>query len=157
MEDFGFASNFMLPINIESIFQGTLRPMPKSSKRKDDPSENDVCQPSSTQISLATPRQSLDPQAAEWSLKSNMLPMDSDEMENWCEGVSHMLLSDAFVPISEGTGENSTELKVFVLSSPHKDEQITLSPTRSEEMPSEISSDVCYFKNQFNAVHNNWF
>ncbi len=156
MEDFGFASNFMLPINIESIFQGTLRPMPNHQK-KDDPSENDVCQPSSTQISLATPQQSLDPQAAEWSLKSNMLPMDSDEMENWCEGVSHMLLSDAFVPISEETGENSTELKVFVLSSPHKDEQITLSPTKSEETPSEISSDVCYFKNNFNAVHNNWF
>ncbi len=46
-----------------------------------------------------------------------------------------MLLSDAFVPISEETGENSTELKVFVLSSPHKDEQITLSPTKSEESP----------------------
>ncbi|XP_016332082.1 uncharacterized protein LOC107680617 isoform X2 [Sinocyclocheilus anshuiensis] len=106
--------------------RGTLHPMPKLSKRKADPSENDLCPPSSTQTSLATPQQSLDPQAAEWSLKSNMLPMDSDEMENWCEGVSHMLLSDAFVPVSEETGENSTELKVFVLSSPHKHEQISL-------------------------------
>ncbi|KAF4113014.1 transcription factor TFIIIB component B'' homolog isoform X2 [Onychostoma macrolepis] len=122
--------------------RGTLHPIPKLSKRKDDPSENDLCQPSSTQTSVATPQQSLDPQAVEWSLKSNMLPMDSDEMENWCEGVSHMLLSDAFVPVSEETGENSTELKVFVLSSPHKDEQIGFSPTKSEETPSEISSDV---------------
>ncbi len=146
----------MLSINIESIFQGTLHPMPKLSKRRDDPSENDLCQPSSTQTSLATPQQSLDPQAAEWSLKSNMLPMDSDEMENWCEGASHMLLSDAFVPVSEETGENSTELKVFVLSSPHKDEQIDFSPTKSEETPSEISSDVCHFKKHLAAVHN-WF
>uniref|UniRef100_A0A9J7YUG2 Myb-like domain-containing protein n=1 Tax=Cyprinus carpio carpio TaxID=630221 RepID=A0A9J7YUG2_CYPCA len=122
--------------------RGTLRPMPKLSKRKDDPSENDLGQPSSTQTSLATPQQSLDPQAAEWSLRSNMLPVDSDEMENWCEGVSHMLLSDAFVPVSEETGENSTDLKVFVLSSPHKNEQTTLSPTKSEETTSEISSDV---------------
>lgn len=134
----------MLSINIESIFQGTLRPMPKLSKRKDDPSENDLGQPSSTQTSLATPQQSLDPQAAEWSLRSNMLPVDSDEMENWCEGVSHMLLSDAFVPVSEEIGENSMDLKVCVSSIPHKDEQIALSPTKSEETPSEISSEVCY-------------
>ncbi|XP_026067122.1 uncharacterized protein LOC113049195 isoform X2 [Carassius auratus] len=126
----------------EEASGGTLCPMPKLSKRKGDPSENDLGQPSSTQTSLATPRQSLDPQAAEWSLRSNMLPMDSDEMENWCEGVSHMLLSDAFVPVSEETGENNTELKVFILSSPHKHEQITLGPTKSEETPSEISSDV---------------
>ncbi|XP_059405258.1 transcription factor TFIIIB component B'' homolog [Carassius carassius] len=126
----------------EEASGGTLCPMPKLSKRKDDPPENDLGQPSSTQTSLATHRQSLDPQAAEWSLRSNMLPMDSDEMENWCEGVSHMLLSDAFVPVSEETGENSTELKVFILSSPHKHEQITLGPTKSEETPSEISSDV---------------
>ncbi|KAL0192974.1 hypothetical protein M9458_011270, partial [Cirrhinus mrigala] len=87
----------------------------------------------STQTSLTTPQQSLDPQAAEWSLKSDMLPMDSDEMENWCEGVSHMLLSDAFVPVSEETGENSMDLKV--------DEQTALSPLKSEEAPSEISSE----------------
>ncbi|XP_052413804.1 transcription factor TFIIIB component B'' homolog isoform X3 [Carassius gibelio] len=126
----------------EEASGGTLCPMPKLSKRKGDPSENDLGQPSSTQTSLATPRQSLDPQAVEWSLRSNMLPMDLDEMENWCEGVSHMLLSDAFVPVSEETGENNTELKVFILSSPHKHEQITLGPTKSEETPSEISSDV---------------
>ncbi|KAI2664467.1 hypothetical protein H4Q32_002684 [Labeo rohita] len=132
-------------VDIDSIFQGTLHPEPKLSK-KDDPSETDLRQPSSTQTSLATPQQSLDPQAAEWSLKSNMLPMDSDEMENWCEGVSHMLLSDAFVPVSEETGENSMDLKVFISSSPHRDEQTALSPSKSEEAPYEISSEVCYFK-----------
>ncbi|XP_059403153.1 transcription factor TFIIIB component B'' homolog [Carassius carassius] len=114
--------------------KGTLHKMPKLSKRKDDSLETDLRQPSSTQTLLATPQQSLDPQAAEWSLKSNMLPMDSDEMENWCEGVSHMLLSDPFVPVSEETGENS--------SISHEDEQIALSPTKSEEMPSENSNEV---------------
>lgn len=145
----------MLSIDIESFFQGTLHP--ELSKRKDDSLETDLRQPTSTQTLSATPQQSLDPQAAEWSLKSNMLPMDSDEMENWCEGVSHMLLSDAFVPVSEETGENSTDLKVFVLSSPHKNEQTTLSPTKSEETTSEISSDVCDFKQHLAAVHNNRF
>ncbi|XP_052448202.1 transcription factor TFIIIB component B'' homolog isoform X2 [Carassius gibelio] len=114
--------------------KGILHKMPKLSKRKDDSLETDLRQPSSTQTLSATPQQSLDPQAAEWSLKSNMLPVDSDEMENWCEGVSHMLLSDPFVPVSEETGENS--------SIPHEDEQIGLSPTKSEEMPSEISNEV---------------
>ncbi|XP_043096757.1 transcription factor TFIIIB component B'' homolog isoform X2 [Puntigrus tetrazona] len=122
--------------------RGTVHPVPELSKRKDGPSEDDLCQPSSTRTSLATPQQSLDPQTVEWSLKSDMLPVDSDEMENWCEGVSHMLLSDTLVPVSEETGENSTDLKVFVLSSPHKDKQITLSLTKSEETPSETSSDV---------------
>ncbi|KAL1274816.1 hypothetical protein QQF64_027630 [Cirrhinus molitorella] len=122
--------------------RGTLHPEPKLSKRKDVPSETDLRQPSSTQTTLATPQQSMDPQAAEWSLKSNMLPMDSDEMENWCEGVSHMLLSDAFVPVSEDLVENSMDLKVFVSSSPHKDEQTALSPTKSEETTPEISSEI---------------
>ncbi|XP_016305020.1 transcription factor TFIIIB component B'' homolog [Sinocyclocheilus anshuiensis] len=122
--------------------RGTLHPKPKLSKRKDDSSETDLCEPSSTQTHLTTSQQSLDPQAAEWSLKSNMLPMDSDEIENWCEGVSHMLLSDAFVPVSEEIGESSTDLKVCVSSIPHKDEQIALSLTKSEETPSEISSEV---------------
>uniref|UniRef100_A0A9J8B9S8 Myb-like domain-containing protein n=1 Tax=Cyprinus carpio carpio TaxID=630221 RepID=A0A9J8B9S8_CYPCA len=120
--------------------RGTLHP--ELSKRKDDSLETDLRQPTSTQTLSATPQQSLDPQAAEWSLKSNMLPMDSDEMENWCEGVSHMLLSDAFVPVSEEIGENSMDLKVCVSSIPHKDEQIALSPTKSEETTSEISSEV---------------
>ncbi|XP_073695630.1 uncharacterized protein bdp1 [Garra rufa] len=122
--------------------RGTLHPEPKLSKRKDDPSETEFRQPSSAQTTLATPQQSLDPQAAEWSLKSNMLPMDSDEMENWCEGVSHMLLSDALVPVSEEIRENSMDPKVFVSSSPHKDDQTALSLTKSEETPSEISSEV---------------
>ncbi|XP_052413806.1 transcription factor TFIIIB component B'' homolog isoform X5 [Carassius gibelio] len=125
----------------EEASGGTLCPMPKLSKRKGDPSENDLGQPSSTQTSLATPRQSLDPQAVEWSLRSNMLPMDLDEMENWCEGVSHMLLSDAFVPVSEETGENNTELKVFILSSPHKHEQITLGPTKSTPIKHDFWHD----------------
>lgn len=75
-----------------------------------------------------------------------MLPMDSDEIENWCEGVSHMLLSDAFVPVSEEIGENSTDLKVFVSSSPHEDEEQALSRPKSEEMSSEISDEVCHLK-----------
>ncbi|XP_056603359.1 uncharacterized protein LOC130420212 [Triplophysa dalaica] len=45
----------------------------------------------------------------QWSLRSNILPIDSNEIENWCEGVSHMLLSDAFVPVSEE--ENNTDQK----------------------------------------------
>jgi len=67
-----------------------------------------------------------------------MLPMDSDEIENWCEGVSHMLLSDAFVPVSEEIGQNSTDLKV------HEDEEHALSVPNSEETPPEISDEVCY-------------
>ncbi|KAG1937241.1 transcription factor TFIIIB component B'' [Pimephales promelas] len=114
----------------------TLRPKPKLSKKRDDPLETDLCQPGSTQTSSATPQQSLDPQAEEWSLKSNMLPMDSDEIENWCEGVSHMLLSDAFAPVSEEIGQNSTDLKV------HEDEEHALSVPNSEETPPEISDEV---------------
>ncbi|XP_056126002.1 uncharacterized protein LOC130103727 [Rhinichthys klamathensis goyatoka] len=125
-----------------SCRRSTLRPKPKLSKKRDDPLETDLCQPGSTQTSSATPQQSLDPQAEEWSLKSNMLPMDSDEIENWCEGVSHMLLSDAFVPVSEEIGQNSTDLKVFVSSSPHEDEEHALSLPKSEETPSEISDEV---------------
>ncbi|KAI7812634.1 hypothetical protein IRJ41_006057 [Triplophysa rosa] len=54
--------------------------------------------------------ESLEHQAEEeWSLRSNILPIDSNEIENWCEGVSHMLLSDAFVPVSEE--ENNTDQK----------------------------------------------
>ncbi|XP_048045001.1 transcription factor TFIIIB component B'' homolog isoform X3 [Megalobrama amblycephala] len=122
--------------------RGTLRPKPKLSKKRDDPSESNLCQHGSTQTSSAALQQSLDPHAEEWSLKSNMLPMDSDEIENWCEGVSHMLLSDAFVPVSEETEENSTDLKVFVSSSSREDEEHALSPPKSEEMPSEISDEV---------------
>ncbi|XP_067294392.1 transcription factor TFIIIB component B'' homolog isoform X2 [Pseudorasbora parva] len=121
--------------------RSTLHPKPKLSKKRDDPSETDLCQLGSSQTSSATPQQSLEPQAEEWSLKSNMLPIDSDEIENWCEGVSHMLLSDAFVPVSEEIGENSTDLKVFVSSSPHEDEEHSLSLPKSEEMPIEISDE----------------
>ncbi|XP_077087626.1 uncharacterized protein bdp1 isoform X3 [Siphateles boraxobius] len=126
-----------------SCRRSTLRPKPKLSKKRDDPLETDLCQPGSTQTSSATPQQSLDPQAEEWSLKSNMLPMDSDEIENWCEGVSHMLLSDAFVPVSEEIGENSTDLKVFVSSSLHEDEEQALSLPKSEKTLSEITDEVC--------------
>lgn len=129
-----------------SIPQGTLRPKTKLSKKRDDPSESNLCRPGSTQTSSAILQQSLDPHAEEWSLKSNMLPMDSDEIENWCEGVSHMLLSDAFVPVSEEIEENSTDLKVFVSSSSREDEEHALSQPKSEEMPSEISDEVCHFK-----------
>lgn len=122
--------------------RSTLCPKPKLSKKRDDPSETDLCQLGSTQNSSATPQQSLDPQPEEWSLKSNMLPMDSDEIENWCEGVSHMLLSDAFVPVSEEIEENSTDLKMFVSSSPHEDEEHALSLLKSEETPFEISDEV---------------
>lgn len=63
-----------------------------------------------TYCTVTQTAQSLEHQAEEeWSLRSNMLPMDSNEIENWCEGVSHMLLSDAFVPVSEE--ENSTDQK----------------------------------------------
>lgn len=143
----------MLSIYLVSIPQGTLRPKPKLSKKRDDPLETDLCQPGSTQTCSATPQLSMDLQAEEWSLSSNMLPMDSDEIENWCEGVSHMLLSDAFVPVSEEIGENSTDLKVFVSSSPHEEEEHTLSLPKSEETPSEISDEVCYFKKHLTAVH----
>ncbi|KAK7173497.1 hypothetical protein R3I93_003346 [Phoxinus phoxinus] len=129
-------------VSVEWKTPCTLRPKPKLSKKRDDPSETNLCQPGSTQNSSATPQPSLDPQVEEWSLKSNMLPMDSDEMENWCEGVSHMLLSDAFVPVSEEIGENSTDLKVLVSSSPHEDEEHALSLPKSEETPSEISDEV---------------
>lgn len=59
---------------------------------------------------VAQTAESLEHQAEEeWSLRSNILPIDSNEIENWCEGVSHMFLSDAFVPVSEE--ENNTDQK----------------------------------------------
>nr|XP_055056058.1 transcription factor TFIIIB component B'' homolog isoform X5 [Misgurnus anguillicaudatus] len=69
---------------------------------------------------------SLDTQAEdEWSLKSDMLPVDSNEIENWCEGVSHMLLSDAFVPVSEE--EHIIDQKGFGASGAHKDREYAVS------------------------------
>ncbi|XP_051525573.1 transcription factor TFIIIB component B'' homolog [Myxocyprinus asiaticus] len=91
----------------------------------------------------ATPQQSLEPQAEEWSLKSDMLPMDSDELDNWCEGVSHMLLSDAFVPVSEMIAdENSTDWKACVARSPKKDKEYALSPPESKETSLEKTNEV---------------
>ncbi|XP_051955209.1 transcription factor TFIIIB component B'' homolog [Xyrauchen texanus] len=89
----------------------------------------------------ATPQHSLEPQAEEWSLKSDMLPMDSDEIDNWCEGVSHMLLSDAFVPVSEIEEENSSE-KACVARSPKKDKEYALSPSETKETSSEKTNEV---------------
>ncbi|XP_065123135.2 uncharacterized protein bdp1 [Paramisgurnus dabryanus] len=69
---------------------------------------------------------SLDTQAEdEWSLKSYMLPIDSNEIENWCEGVSHMLLSDAFVPVSEE--EHIIDQKGFGASGAHTDGEYAVS------------------------------
>lgn len=96
---------------------GTERPT--NTERQDLPASRSSEQnPSCSRVTQTA--QSLEPQAEEeWSLRSDMLPMDSNEIENWCEGVSHMLLSDAFVPVSEE--ENSTDQKEFVASGHHKD------------------------------------
>lgn len=143
----------MISISLGS--QGTLCPKPTLSKSIDDPSETDLHPPDSAQSFLATPQQSLDHQTEEWTFKSNMLPINSDEIENWCEGVSHMLLSDAFVPVSEEIEENSTNLKAFVSSSPHENEEFAPSPSMRRKGPSVISDKVCYFKKQLTAVHHN--
>ncbi|XP_021332287.1 uncharacterized protein bdp1 isoform X3 [Danio rerio] len=122
--------------------KGTQCSKPTLSKRIDDPSETDLIPPSSAQSSLAAPQQSLDHQAEEWTFKSNMLPIDSDEIENWCEGVSHMLLSDAFVPVSEENEENNTNLKMFDSSSPHDNKEFARSPSIRRKTPSVISDNT---------------
>ncbi|XP_056314160.1 uncharacterized protein LOC130229400 isoform X2 [Danio aesculapii] len=125
-----------------SCSRGTQCSKPTLSKRIDDCSKTDLHPPGSAQTSLATPQQSLDHQAEEWTFKSNMLPIDSDEIENWCEGVSHMLLSDAFVPVSDEIEENSTNLKMFDSSSPHENEEFSQSPSMRRKTPSGISDKM---------------
>ncbi|TRY89083.1 hypothetical protein DNTS_004564 [Danionella cerebrum] len=102
------------------------------------PTEGQVC---SSLTSLGTPQQSFDHQTEEWSLKSSMMPKDSMEMENWCEGVSHILLSDALVPISE-EADGSREISTVLVSS---------SPQKNVKCDKKITSQISYGAHQLDT------
>ncbi|KAA0717364.1 Transcription factor TFIIIB component B'' -like protein [Triplophysa tibetana] len=81
-------------------------------ERPTNSEKRDLTEAQSSEQNMASCRraESLEHRAEEeWSLRSNLLPIDSNEIENWCEGVSHMLLSDVFVPVSEE--ENNKDQK----------------------------------------------